>query len=253
VPLPYGSATVEGVLFDLDDVLVPFLTPAAWQWAWRPQGPVLGDRRVRAAVRRSFKAWDRRRWRGVTGREPPAGVDALRAHLRTTLTAVAGHELPDAEADAVVRRVLHPAGEVERFPDVAPALARLASAHVALGILTALPAESALWLLRRTGLDAALLRGTGDSPASPPDREAFRHAAEGMGLAPAQVAFVGDLFWSDVHAAARAGLPAVLLDRHEAWPKVQAGRVLSLNDLEAALAAGHPGATGDDEPTDIGR
>ena len=238
MPLSYGSTTVDGILFDLDDVLVPFTTPAAWQWAWRPQGPLLGERRVRAAVRRAVRAWDRRRWRGLTGREPPADVAALEGYLRDTLFAIAGHGLPEAEATAVVRRLLHPSGEIERFRDVAAALARLAAAQVRVGIVTPLPAASAEWLVRRTGLDPRGLRVTGDSPSALPDRAAFLAAAAGLELPAERVAFVGDLFWSDVRAAARAGLPAVLLDRHDAWPKVVGGRCTTLDALEATLAAG---------------
>ncbi|MGA8302376.1 MAG: hypothetical protein WB873_01565, partial [Thermoplasmata archaeon] len=133
--LPYGPGAVDAILFDLDDVLVPFESPAAWQWAWRPQGPVLGERRVRAAVRRSLKSWDRRRWRGLTGREPPADLAALQQHLRSTLFEISGHSLPDAETEAVVRRLLRPAGEAEKFPDVAPALERLRAAEVPWGVV----------------------------------------------------------------------------------------------------------------------
>ncbi len=236
--LPYGSAAVDAILFDLDDVLVPFQTPAAWQWAWRPQGPVLGDRRVRAAVRRSLKTWDRRRWRGITGREPPVDLAALHQHLRDSLSEVAGHPLPEAETEAVVRRLLRPAGEVEKFPDVAPVLERLAAAGIPWGIATPLPAESAQWLLRRVGIETARLFVTGEGPSPLPDRAAFRAAAARLELPVERVAFVGDLFWSDARAAARAGLPSVLLDRHEAWPKVHSGRAVSLRDLETTLAAG---------------
>ena len=236
--LPYGSAAVDAIIFDLDDVLVPFQTPAAWQWAWRPQGPVLGERRVRAAVRRSLKSWDRRRWRGLTGREPPVDLSALHQHLRASLSEVAGHPLPDPETEAVVRRLLRPAGEVEKFPDVTPALERLRAAGVPWGVATPLPAESAQWLLRRVGIDGERLLVTGEGPNPLPDRSAFRAAAARLELPVERVAFVGDLFWSDARAAARAGLPSVLLDRHEAWPKVHSGRVVSLHDLEAALAAG---------------
>ncbi len=250
MPLPYGSGTIDGVVLDLDDTAVPFLTPAAWQWAWRPQGPVLGERRVRSAVRRSIKAWDRRRWRGLTGREPPADLAALDAHLRATLTAVAGHALPRPEEDAVVRRLLRPAGELETFPDVLPALRRLEGAGVRIGIATELPTESASWLLRRAGIDPVLLRAAGEGPQPLPDRAAFRAAAAALELPPERVAFVGDLFWSDVRAAGRAGLPAVLLDRHDAWPKVQSGRIVALDGLEAALAAGGHRAEGPEEPDD---
>jgi len=239
VTIPYGAETLDAVLFDLDDVLVPLDSPRAWQWAWKPQGPVLGDRRVRAAVRRALKAWDRRRWQGLTGKQPPADLSALQAHIAETLTAVAGHSLPAAETEAVVRRILRPAGEVERFPDVDPALARLKAAGVKVGVVTPLPAESARWVLKRTGLPLELLVGAGDPPGPVvPDRAAFRAAVKALGSEPKRTGFVGDLFWSDVRAAARAGLRAVLLDRYDAWPKVQAGRIPSLDGLEAAFARG---------------
>ena len=237
--ISYGSQQLEAVLFDLDDVLVPFQTPAAWQWAWRPQGPVLGDRRVKAAVRRALKAWDRRRWQGVTGKAPMADVAALRAHIAETLATVAGHSLPAAETEAVVRRFLKPAGEVERYADVPRALERLRSLGVRYGTVTPLPAESARWLLHRTGLSEVPLLGSGDGPApGVPDRLAFRSAAEALGAPAERVGYVGDLFWSDVRAAARAGLAAVLLDRRDAWPKVHSGRLTTLDELEATLASG---------------
>lgn len=247
--LPYGSGAVDAILFDLDDVLVPFQTPRAWQWAWHPQGPVLGERRTRAAVRRALKVWDRKRWRGVTGREPPADLAALQQHLRASLFEVAGHPLPEAETEAVVRRLLRPAGEVERFPDVGPAIERLRVAGIPWAVVTPLPAESAQWLLRRVGVDPARLLLTGEGPHPLPDPLAFRAAVERLKLPDERVAFVGDLFWSDARAAARAGLPSVLVDRHDAWPKVQSGRTVSLDGLEAALATG--GSASDaDEPQD---
>ncbi len=248
--LPYGSTEVDAVLFDLDDVLVPFQTPAAWQWAWRPQGPVLGERRVRAAVRRALKEWDRRRWNGLTGREAPVDLAALHAHLRASLAAVAGHPLPEPETEAVVRRLLHPAGEIERFPDVAPALARLDAAGVRWGVATPLPADAAQWLLRRAGIDVARLLLAGEGPSPLPSREAFRSAVARLDVPPERAAFVGDLFWSDARAAARAGLVALLLDRHDAWAKVQSGRITSLDELESGLASGGPPEPADGGPAD---
>ncbi len=252
--IAYGAETLDAVLFDLDDVLVPVDTPRAWQWAWKPQGPLLGDRRVRAAVRRALRAWDRRRWLGLTGKAPPADLAALRDHIANTLTVLAGHPLPDVETEAVVRRVLRPAGEVEKFPDVAPALARLAAAGVRVGVATPYPAESARWMLRRSGLAPELLVRHGDDPGPAlPDRAAFRDAVARLGSEPKRTGYVGDLFWSDVRAAARAGLHAVLLDRHDAWPKVQSGRVATLEALEAAFARGDVPEGGDpDEDAESG-
>jgi FMN phosphatase YigB (HAD superfamily) len=244
VPLSSGDREVKLVLFDLDDVLVPFLTPRAWQWAWRPQGPILGERRVRAAVRRSLRVWDRRRWLGLTGKAPAADLAALRRHLAETLWEVAGHPLPPEETEAVVRRLLHPSGELETYGDVAGGLRRLRELGVEAGVVTPLPLESARWLLRRSGLPEALLVGAGDGPAAvAPDRAAFRAAVERFHVPARTAAFVGDLFWSDVHAAHRAGLIGVLLDRHDAWPKVQAGRMTTLDALEETLRTG--GAPGE--------
>ncbi|HXY12108.1 MAG TPA: HAD family hydrolase [Thermoplasmata archaeon] len=251
MPLPYGPSEVDAVLFDLDDVLVPFQTPASWQWAWRPQGPVLGDRRVKAAVRRALKSWDRRRWQGLTGKAPPADLAALRAHLADTLAAVAGHSLPPAETEAVVRRFLHPAGEVEKYEDVPRALDRLRARAVKVGTVTPLPVDTARWLLHRCGLPEGLLLGSGDGPGPcVPDRAAFRSAAEALGASADRVAYIGDLFWSDVRAAGRAGLPALLLDRRDAWPKVTTGRLTTLDTLESTLAAG--GTPTDAEGADAG-
>ncbi len=248
-----GPRSLEAIVFDLDDVLVPFHTVRAWQWAWRPQGPLLGERRAQTALRRSLHAWDRRRWLGVTGKAPPADAAALREHLHETLRALAGHLLPAEEAEAVVRRVLRPSGEVERYPDVAPALERLGRLPVKLGVLTPLPAESARWLLKRVGLREELLLGAGDPPApSVPAREAFRAAVERLGVPVARAAFVGDLYWSDVRAAHRAGLRGLLLDRSGAWPHVQAGRITTLEQLEAGLTAETTADPLEEEPPDSG-
>jgi FMN phosphatase YigB (HAD superfamily) len=239
VTISYGPQPVDAVLFDLDDVLVPMQTPAAWQWAWKPQGPVLGERRIKAAVRRALKVWDRRRWQGLTGKAPPADAEALRVHLANTLATIAGHSLPPAETEAVVRRFLKPAGEVEQYPDVPRVLDRLRTRDVRIGTVTPLPAESARWVLHRCGLPGTLLVGSGDGPGpTVPDRAAFRAAVEALGTSVERVAYVGDLFWSDVRAAARTGLASVLLDRRDAWPKVQVGRLTTLDHLEATLAAG---------------
>ena len=128
---------------------------------------------------------------------------------------------------------------MERYPDVATTLDRLRAAGVKAGVVTPLPAESARWLLHRCGLPESLLLGSGDGPLPcVPDRSAFRSAAQAIGASTDRVAYVGDLFWSDVRAAARAGLAAVLLDRRDAWPKVLTGRLTALDQLESTLSTG---------------
>lgn len=246
--LSFGDRPVEAVVFDLDDVLVPFQTVHAWQWAWRPQGPLLGVRKVSSALRTRLRAWDRRRWQGLTGQAPPTGVPELREHLAETLRAIAGHALPPEETEAVVRRFLRPAGEIERYPDALPTIERLEGASVRVGVLTHLPLDAATWLLRRAGVAERLLLGSAEAerPALP-DAAAFRGACERLGVAPARTVYVGDLLWSDVHAAHRAGLLPILLDRHDAWPDVQADRTPSLGALEERLRAG-PSPANPDAP-----
>lgn len=247
--LSFDGRPVEAVLFDLDDVLVPFQTVRAWQWAWRPQGPLLGERRVGAALRSSLRAWDRRRWQGVTGHAPPADLEALLEHLAETLKAVAGHALPEEETSAVVRRILRPASEIERYPDAARALARFAAQGAKTGVVTPLPLESARWLLHRAGLPETLVLSAGDPPGPVvPDASVFERAVEQLGSTPERSVFVGDLLWSDVRAAHRAGLSGILIDRHDVWPNIQAERVTTLDGLEVLIREATPPAPNEDAP-----
>ena len=72
--------------------------------------------------KRSVQSWDRRRWRGLIGSEPPADAAAYRSHLTETLSAIAGRALPEPEATAVIARFLKPSNEVETFPDATASL-----------------------------------------------------------------------------------------------------------------------------------
>ncbi len=229
---------IDVALIDLDDTLVPWQTLSHWQWAWRPQGPILSERRMRSAVKRSMQAWDRRRWQGLRGSQPPADVTTLREHLKGTLELLAGHPVPSAEADPVIARFLHSAGEIEMFPDVPEFLSFLERGAVRVGVTTSLPGEAARWALKRIGLSDSLLVSTGDDGQTPPmpTVAAFRRAAERLGAKPRTALFLGDLFWSDVRAAARAGLYPILIDRAELWPTASVPRAPSLARVPAEMA-----------------
>jgi FMN phosphatase YigB (HAD superfamily) len=247
--VPPGVGRVSAVLVDLDDALVPWHTLAHWQWAWRPRGPLLSERHALAAIHRSLHAWDRRRWQGLIGEAPPADLSSHADHLARTLAAIAGHSLPSAETSAVVQRFLRPAGEIETFPDAAPFLDRMARDGIAVGVTTVLPMDAAQHVLRRAGLGSVRLVATGDGPAPGlPALAALRAAVQGLGHRPRETVFIGDLFWSDVRAAARAGLVAVLIDRHGWSPRVQARHIASLAEVPGLLAAPPPA----EEPTAVG-
>jgi FMN phosphatase YigB (HAD superfamily) len=250
VTLKIGDTEFRGFLFDLDDTIAPTQTLAMWQWAWRPRGPALTDRHVQAALRRAQHQWDRRRWRGLVGAEPAVDLEAYQQHLRETLWAIAGHSLPGPETEAVVARFLKPMGDVERYDDVLPCFARLRSAGVTVGIVTPLPRESARWILHRVQIPEELLVLAGDDASGTclPAAAAYRLALERIHAVASESAFVGDLFWSDVRAASRLGIAAVLLDRNGTWPKVSGRRIQGLGELESSLAAAPEGDAGNSAP-----
>ena len=220
-------------LFDLDDTLVPWQTVAHWQWAWRPQGPILPERHARSAIKHAQHAWDRRRWDGLTGDRPPADLADYRQHLKETLIAVADRPLPAAEVEAVVDRFLKPAGGFETYPDAGITFDGLRARGDAVGIVTFLPEAVARAALKRAGLPEPLLllHGEDAEAGTLPSAGAFRAACRRLGSKPSATAYVGDLFWSDVRAAGRVGLEAYLIDRTDAWPRVTARRLRTLRDL----------------------
>lgn len=229
---------MRAVLFLIEETLVPDQTLERWQWAWRPQGPALSERHVRAALKRGLHQWDRRRWEGLTGSAAPVDMTAYRQFLRGTLSEIADRTLPEAEADAVVDRFPR-ASVAAPFPDVAPALRELRQRGTTVAAMSERPGPSGPETLKRAGLLPMIDRVVGAGTEAPwlPAKEAFRAAARELGLKPAEVAFVGRLYWSDVRAAARAGLPALLLDRADWWPRVAERRIRSLAELSVALAS----------------
>ncbi len=244
---------VRAVVLDLDDTLVPWQTISHWQWAWRPRGPVLSERHARAAIRRQLHLWDRRRWQGLVGRAPPVDPSAYRTFLGETLTAIAGHPLPEAESLAVVARFLKPAHEMESYPDALGAVRSLEERHLKVGVVAGLPVETAKLALRRAGLPESLLLLADDSPdPRPPTVAGFREAARRLDARPSETWFVGDLFWSDVRAASRAGLTAALIDRAGTADEVLETRLRSLAEitklLDAPRTVAPPAPPSGDEP-----
>jgi FMN phosphatase YigB (HAD superfamily) len=228
----------KAVVFDLDETLVPLYTLARWQWAWRPNGPVLPDRHVRAAVRRELHAWDRRRWRGVVGTDRAVTAGDYIEFLRSMLLAVADRPLPNDEVAAVLDRFVRPIGPIERFPDVEPALRHLAARSIPFAVVSALPVGAARPFLRRVGIDENRLPEAPSDALPTPDRGAFKRAVAFLGVPASQTAFVGDLYWSDTRAASRAGLDAILLDRDGRVPPAAGRRIASLAELPGALSEG---------------
>jgi putative hydrolase of the HAD superfamily len=120
--------------------------------------------------------------------------------------------------------------QVDFYPDVMPALARL-SARLPLAALTNGNAD-----LGRIGIQGhfQVFVSAREQGHAKPDTPIFTATCERLGLAPAQVLHIGDDPLLDVMGARRAGMPSCWINRtKERWP---AG--LPRPDLEFATLAG---------------
>jgi putative hydrolase of the HAD superfamily len=229
---------LRAVLWDFDDTLVPVHTLERWQWAWKPQGPRLNERHVRAAIREGMRHWDRRRWQGLMEDAPPADAAAYHDALRDMLFAIAGRSLPEAETEAVIARFPKYPGPIELYLDVRPCLEALRSRGLRMAVLVGPTGSRAHELLGQLRLTEFLPQVFGEGAEGPhaPAAAAFEAACVKLETAPEETTFVGDLFWSDVRAAGRAGLRGILLDRHDWWGRVESARITSLSELPEKLA-----------------
>jgi putative hydrolase of the HAD superfamily len=241
---------LRAVLWDFDDTLIPVHTLERWQWAWKPQGPRLNERHVRASIREGLRRWDRRRWQGLVGDAPPADDAAYHDALRDMLYAIAGRTLPDAETEAVIARFPKYPGPIEPFADVRPCLEALHSRGLKMAVLVGHSGTRARELLSQLHLLAVLPQVFGETAEEPrtPAAGAFKSTCAKLEVEGEEAAFVGDLFWSDVRAAGRAGLRGILVDRLDWWSRVEAARIPSLLELPHLLfppveppAGGMPG------------
>ncbi len=229
---------LRAVLWDFDDTLVPVHTLERWQWAWKPQGPRLNERHVRAALREGLRRWDRRRWEGLVGELPAADASAYHEALREILFAIAGRSLPEAESEAVLARFPRFPGPLEPYADVHPCLEWMRSQGVRMGVLVGPTSPRATELLGQMHLSELLPVVLGEGPDDPhtPAPAAYKAACVRLDTVPSETAFVGDLFWSDTRAAGRAGLHGILLDRNDWWSRVESVRVRTLSELPEAWA-----------------
>ena len=241
---------LRAVLWDFDDTLVPVHTLERWQWAWKPQGPRLNERHVRASIREGLRRWDRRRWQGLMGDSPPADAAAYREALREMLFAIADRSLPDVETEAVLTRFPKYPGPIEAYPDVRPCLEELKALGLRMAVVVGSDGSRARELLAQLRLTELLPQTFGEEPEGPhaPAAEAFESACSRLEVLPAEAAFVGDLFWSDIRAAGRVGLHGILLDRHDWWGRVESPRIHTLSELREKLigldaAPGEPAAS----------
>ncbi|MCB9663952.1 MAG: HAD-IA family hydrolase [Alphaproteobacteria bacterium] len=202
---------------------------------WSRAARVLADHglEVDADALRAEEAWGARaldaaddltddlaRWRHLVG---------------TTLARAAQHLGPALRDKAVdLLRAEHERHHLWRevYPDVRPALDRLARHRITLGVLSN-SNGSVEEVLTEVGLRSCFLDvvDSGVVGIEKPDPRAFRGAVERLGVPRREVVYVGDLTLTDVAAARRAGIDALLLDRSGSLT----GRSDALSSLEAVV------------------
>lgn len=130
------------------------------------------------------------------------------------------------------------------FPDAAPTLSALAGAGLRLGVVSNASLASQEPKLREVGLAdffvGAPMVCSDQHGAAKPAASIFHAACAELGLAPEEVAYVGDLHDVDGQGALDAGLRAFWLNRTAARPELVAGvtEITSLSELVPLLWPG---------------
>ncbi|MBB1244958.1 HAD family hydrolase [Streptomyces durbertensis] len=231
--------TLRAVLWDVDDTL--------FDHTGADRAAVLGHLDATGLLPgfpSAQAAW--LRWQEVATEQLAAlsaGEVDYAGHRRARARAFAG-PLGDAEADrwfdAYVAR--YEAGWA-LFDDVPPVLDALGGRYRH-AVLSNAATTAQDRRLRRLGIRNRfeLVLGADALGRAKPDPEAFRTACRCLGLAPAEVLYVGNDLATDAEAARAAGLAAVWLDREGTRPTAGVPRVRGLDELPAFLDALDPGS-----------
>jgi FMN hydrolase / 5-amino-6-(5-phospho-D-ribitylamino)uracil phosphatase len=222
---------VRAIAFDLDNTLwdvEPVLVRAEGRLReWLEQHcPRIAQRLSREDMRRAREELARR--------EPHNAHDLT--YLRIATLAAHARECGYDEriATAAFEVFLAARNDVEIFPDVAPALARLGRRY-ALASLSNGNAD-----LARIGLDHAFAVSLNARQigAAKPQRRCFEQLAQKLSLSARQIAYVGDDPLLDVAAAREAGCRTVWMNRRGlGWPAELTPADLAVGDC-AQLAVG---------------
>ncbi len=138
----------------------------------------------------------------------------------------------------------HPVGfdADDLYPDALPVLRALKASGYAVGVAGNQPAAVTEALFPTLGVELDLIASSHAWGVEKPDPAFFVRVGHELGLAPGEVAYVGDRLDNDVLPARAAGMVAVFLRRgpwayvHERWPEVEQAH-LRLDGLEGLPAA----------------
>ncbi|MFI6943581.1 HAD family hydrolase [Streptomyces sp. NPDC050418] len=229
MPTDATSTTIKAIVWDVDDTLFDYAS-----------ADTLGMRAHLSAEGLTARTLDD--WKRITSEHWArfeAGLVDWDGQRRERVRAFTGEELSDAEADGWFERYLrHYEAAWALFPDTVPALDALADAyrHGVLSNSSLLNQDRKLRTLGVRDRFEALLCAA-ELGVAKPEAAAFHAVCEAMGLAPHEVAYVGDQPDTDARGAVEAGLKGIWLDRAGRGGRPELVRITGLEQLPAALAA----------------
>ncbi|QPK79196.1 HAD family hydrolase [Corynebacterium lizhenjunii] len=204
---PVVTASCRAVLFDLDDTLMDHqsaLRDGVDEWCTQLGLPTGQHARFLQLEKKWFAAYERGEVSHAQQRAGRCREFLGRPELSDTaaLEAYAGYL-------AAYRRNWRP------FADALPVLHRALAAGVQVGVLTNGTQQMQQAKLQAGGLEleGVELFATVEMGAPKPQPQAYLHACERLGVAPAQTLMVGDSLANDVEGARAAGLQALHLCR----------------------------------------
>ncbi|WHM36387.1 HAD family hydrolase [Streptomyces sp. BPTC-684] len=225
--------TVRAVLWDLDDTLFDYASAA--RRGMRVHLEAEGLPAAYASMERALTTWDELtayHWARFA-----AGETDWQGQRRDRVRAFLGAELSDPEAEAWFERHLaHYEAAWSLFPDTVPVLDLLAEGyrHAVLSNSSLHHQERKLEVLGvRDRFEAVVCAA--ELGISKPDAGAFHAACEALGLAPEEVAYVGDQPDIDARGAGEAGLLGIWLDRNQVGGRPELIRITGLEELPDLL------------------
>ncbi|MEU4348493.1 HAD family hydrolase [Streptomyces sp. NPDC023838] len=223
----------RAVLWDIDDTIFDYAS--AGRTGMREHLEVEGLPAAYASVEQALAVWDKLtayHWARFA-----AGETDWEGQRRDRVRAFLGAELSDPEAEAWFERHLnHYEAAWSLFPDTVPALDLLAQGyrHAVLSNSSLHHQERKLRVLGVRDRFEAVVCAV-ELGISKPDAGAFHAACDALGLAPGEVAYVGDQPDIDARGAVEAGLLGIWLDRNGVGGRPELIRITGLEELPDLL------------------
>ncbi|MGY0491558.1 HAD family hydrolase [Streptomyces sp. WG-D5] len=231
--MPHSTA-IKAIVWDIDDTIFDYANAdtVGMREHLTVEGLLDGFGSVEEALVR-WRAATRQHWARFE-----AGESDWEGQRRDRVRTFVGGAMADDEADGWFARYLaHYEAAWALFPDTVPALDALAAGyrHAVLSNSSLHNQDRKLRALGvRDRFEAVLCAA--ELGVAKPEAAAFHAVCEELGLAPHEVAYVGDQPDTDARGAVDAGLSGIWLDRAGLGGRPELVRITGLDQLPALLA-----------------